>query len=93
MEKYSVDDAKEELKEINNRLSLLMKEKRALQDFILNENDRIKGIYGNHSKAWELKHDEEFIKEHGRERTIREVALIMNYSERQITRFLNKKDS
>ena len=35
----------------------------------------------------------EFIKEHGRERTQKEVARIMNYSERQVSRFLNEKDS
>lgn len=93
MEKYTIDDAEERLREVNNCLSLFMKEKRALQDFILKENDRMKGIYGNHTKAWNLKHDKSFIEEHGRERTIEEVALIMNYSERQVQRFLNKKDS
>lgn len=90
---YNLESAKERLKEVNNCLSLFMKEKRALQDYILKENDRVKGIYGNHTRAWELKHDETFIKEHGRERTIREIALIMNYSERQVNRFLNEKDS
>lgn len=87
-----LEKAKEELREVNNNLTLLMKKKRALQTFILDENDRLKKIASPESKAWELKHDSEFIKEHGRERTIEEVARLMGYSNRQIQRFLTKKD-
>ena len=89
---YNIEDAKKELREVNNCLSLYMKKKRALQTFIQDENDRIKMIASPKSKAWELKHDKEFIKEHGRERTIKEVARLMNYSERQIQRFLQKEN-
>lgn len=87
-----LEKAKEELREVNNNLTLLMKKKRALQTFILDENDRLKKIASPESKAWELKHDSEFIKEHGRERTIEEVARLMGYSNRQVQRFLTKKD-
>lgn len=87
-----LEKAKEELREVNNNLTLLMKKKRALQTFILDENDRLKKIASPESKAWELKHDSEFIKEHGRERTIDEVARLMGYSNRQVQRFLTKKD-
>lgn len=87
-----LEKAKEELREVNNNLTLLMKKKRALQTFILEENDRLKKIASPESKAWELKHDSEFIKEFGRERTIDEVARLMSYSPRQIQRFLTKKD-
>ncbi len=87
-----LEKAKEELREVNNNLTLLMKKKRALQTFILDENDRLKKIASPESKAWELKHDSEFIKEFGRERTIEEVARLMSYSPRQIQRFLTKKD-
>lgn len=87
-----LEKAKEELREVNNNLTLLMKKKRALQTFILEENDRLKKIASPESKAWELKHDSEFIKEFGRERTIEEVARLMSYSPRQIQRFLTKKD-
>lgn len=83
-------EAKEELRQVNSQLTLLMKKKRALQDFIQEENDRVKGIASPRSKAWELKKDVTFIKEYGRERTTREIALIMNYSERQVQRFLQK---
>lgn len=42
-------------------------------------------------RARELKKDENFIKEYGRERTAKEIARIMNYSERQIQRFLKEE--
>ena len=86
------EKAIEELKEVNNSLTLLMKKKRALQGYIQDENDRLKGIPNSRIQAWELKHDKEFIKEYGRERTTREIALIMNYSERQVNRFLKEKE-
>lgn len=86
-------EAEERLRKVNNNLTLLMKEKKALQTFILEENDRIKDIASPESKAWELKHDNTFVKEHGRERTIEEVARLMNYSPRQVQRFLKEKDS
>lgn len=93
MKKYTLESAKEELREVKNCLSFYMKKKRALHTFIQDETDRIKGLASPRSKAWELKHDETFIKEHGRERTQKEIARLMNYSERQISRFLNEKDS
>lgn len=84
----SREEAIEELRIINNNLTLYMKKKRALQSFIDEENDRLKNINSPRSRAWELKKDEEFIKEHGRERTAKEIARLMHYSERQIQRFL-----
>jgi len=85
-------EAKEQLREVNSQLTFYMKKKRALQSFIQEENDRLKGIASPRSKAWELKKDEIFIKEFGRERTAREIALLMNYSERQVQRFLQEKN-
>lgn len=90
---YTLESAKEELREVNNCLSFYMKKKRALHTFIQDETDRMKRLASPRSKAWELKYDELFIQEHGRERTIKEVARLMNYSERQVQRFLNEKDS
>lgn len=88
---YDLDKAKEELREINNIISCYMKKKRAVQNYILEENDRMKNISSPESKAWELKHDTNFIEEHGRERTIEEVARLMGYSIRQVQRFLKEK--
>lgn len=89
---YSVNDAKNELRQVNNMLSLLMKKKKALQTFILEETERAKDIASPKSKAWELKHDRTFIEEHGRERTQQEVARLMGYSLKQVQRFLKEKE-
>ena len=87
------EEAIDELRVINNNLSLLRRERKALIDFIEEENNRIKQISNNRTKAYELKKDKKFIEEHGRERTTEEIARIVNYSYRQVLRFLNEKDS
>ena len=83
-------EAKEELKEVNRQLTLYMKKKKALQDFIEEENKRLKQYTDPKLKAYSLKNDEEFIKLYGRKRTAREIGYIMNYSERQVQRFLKE---
>lgn len=88
----SLDEAYDELRVLNNNLYLLKNQKRAIVKFIEEENDRIMKIANNRSKAFELKKDKDFIETHGRERTIKEVSKLMNYSERQIQRFLKEKD-
>lgn len=87
----SIEEAEKELRIINNNLELLHNQKRALKNFIEKENDRLKDIASPKSKAYELKKDAEFIKEHGRERTSKEIGRLMGYSERQIQRFLKDK--
>lgn len=87
----TIEKATEELRKVNNELSLLMSKKRALQKYVEDENNRLKGESSLISKAWELKNDPNFIKEHGRERTSEEIGRLMNYSRRQVQRFLNKK--
>jgi hypothetical protein len=83
------EQALQELNRVNNNLTLLMKKKRALQTFIKDEEERLKGLDPK-SKAWALHNDEDFIKEHGRKRKPKEIARIMNYSERQVQRFLKE---
>lgn len=83
------EQALQELSKINNNLTLLMKKKKALQSFIKDEEDREKGLEPK-TWAWSLKNDEEFIKLHHRRRTSKEIARIMNYSERQVQRFLKE---
>ena len=87
----NVEKATERLREVNNGLTLLMKERRALQEYIKEENNRLKGIPSPEQYAKELKNDPEFIKLHGRERTSQEIAIKMNYSLRQVQRFLKKQ--
>ena len=83
-------EAKEELKEVNSQLTLYMKKKKALQDFIEEENKRLKQYTDPKLRAYSLKKDEEFIKLYGRERTAKEIGRIMSYSERQIQRYLKE---
>lgn len=90
---YNIDKAKEELQEVNSVLSCYMKKKRALQTYILEHNNESVNFGDLESRAWFLKHDPIFIKEHGRERTQEEVARLMGYSLRQTQRFLQEKDS
>lgn len=87
------EKAIEELEIVNNNLTLFMKKKRALQKYIEEENARL-GLDNNpRARALKLKNDKQFIEEHGRQRTSKEIARIMNYSDRQIRRFLqDKKD-
>ena len=77
----------EELKEVNNNLTFYMKKKHALQQFIQEED-----INSPYLKAYELRNDEVFFKEHGRQRTYKEIGRLMNYSERQIKRFFQEKN-
>lgn len=81
------EKAIKELKEVNNNLTFYMKKKRALQQFI--QEDDINSPY---LKARELRNDEDFFKEHGRQRTYKEIGRLMNYSERQIKRFFQEKN-
>lgn len=82
------EKAIKELKEVNNNLTFYMKKKHALQQFI--QEDDINSPY---LRAYELKNDKNFFKEHGRQRTSKEIARLMNYSDRQVRRFLqDKKD-
>ena len=92
MKKLTLNNAQLELREINNTLTYYMKRKRALQEYIQEENDRLKDIASPRSKAWELKHDTEFIALYGRERTQEEVARLMGYSLKQVQRFLKEKE-
>ena len=58
-------EAKEELKEVNTQLTLYMKKKKALQDFIEEENKRLNQYTDPKTKAYSLKKDEEYIKLYG----------------------------
>ena len=83
-------EAKEELKEVNTQLTLYMKKKKALQEFINEEERKIKQHTDPRLRAFALKKDTEFITLYGRERTAKEIARIMHYSERQVQRYLKE---
>ena len=92
MENLTRIEAEKELREVNNCLSLYMKKKKALQNFLDNEADNMIDSYSLTTTALALKNDIEFIKIHNRKRTNREIARLMGYSERSIYRFLKEKD-
>jgi predicted nucleic acid-binding Zn-ribbon protein len=84
-------EAEEELKSVNSQLTLFMKKKKALQDFIQEENERLERLDNPITKIWKLKKDKEFLATYGRERTAREIGILVGYSERQVQRYLAKK--
>lgn len=91
--KINIESAKRELQETNNKLTLLMKKKKALQEYIKDETDRLIGLKSIESKIQELYNDSDFIKKNGRRRYYWEIGNIVGYSSRSIQRFFdnNKK--
>lgn len=87
MEKISLESQKEELKEINNQMTLLMKKKKAIQEYIKQENDRLIGIKSIEDTIIELYEDPDFIKQNGRRRYYWEIGNIVGYSQSSIQRF------
>ena len=87
MEKISLESQKEELKEINNQMTLLMKKKKAIQEYIKQENDRLIGIKSIEDTIIELYEDPDFIKQNGRRRYYWERGNIVGYSQSSIQRF------
>lgn len=93
IKEIELEEAKENLQKINNQLTLLMKLKKATQDFIKEETDRELGIKSIESKILDLYNDPEFIKINGRRRYYWEIGNMVGYSSRSIQRFFdnNKK--
>lgn len=92
--KISLETQKEELIEINNQLRLLRKKKKAIQQYIEDENNKNIGLKGIKDRAYDLREDPEFIKTHGRRRYYWEIGNILGYCEKSISRIFNeeKKD-
>lgn len=80
----NVNTQKEELKEINNQLALLMAKKRAIQKYLKKEE----GIKDENVKRRivELRDDKEFIEKNGRSRYYWEIGNEVGYSESSIKR-------
>ena len=88
--KLDTETAKKELQQINNQLTLLMKKKKAYQDFIKEETDRLMGVKSIKDKAIELYNDPEFIKQNGRRRYYWEIGQIVGYSSSSIQRIFQE---
>ena len=86
----NVETATERLAEINNQLTLLMKEKKAIQNYIEEENNRKIGLKSFKSRAYELREDSDFIEKHGRKRYYWEIGNELGYCEKSISRLFNE---
>ena len=89
--KINLETQKSELQAINNQLTLLMKKKKAIQEYIQEETNRILGIKSVESKLLELYNDPEFIEKNGRRRYYWEIGQIVGYSQSSIQQFFSKQ--
>ena len=91
IKEIELEEAKENLQKINNQLTLLMKLKKATQDFIKEETDRKLGIKSVESKILDLYNDPEFIKKTGRRRYYWEIGNIVGYSTSSIQQYFSNQ--
>lgn len=91
IKEIELEEAKENLQKINNQLTLLMKLKKATQDFIKEETDREMGIKSVESKILDLYNDPEFIKKNGRRRYYWEIGNIVGYSTSSIQQYFSNQ--
>ena len=89
--KIDTETAKIEVKKINNQITLLMKKKKAYQEFIKEETDRLMGVKSIKDQAIELYNDPEFIKQNGRRRYYWEIGQIVGYSSSSIQRIFQEE--
>ena len=84
MDEINIKSQKEELKRINNQLSLLMAKKRAIQHFLKKETSDEEAELKE--KIIALRDDKDFIEKNGRSRYYWEIGNEVGYSETTIKR-------
>lgn len=89
--RMTIESAKEEIKAINNQITLYMKKKKALQCFIEQETNRLMGVKSLKEEIIDLYNDPKFIKEYGRKRYYWEIGNIVGYSQSSIQRIMNEE--
>jgi predicted nucleic acid-binding Zn-ribbon protein len=89
--KINIETQKNRLAEINNQMTLLMKEKKAIQHYIDEETNRLIGIKSLKNQIIDLYNDPVFIKEHGRKRYYWEIGNIVGYSQSSIQRVFDEE--
>lgn len=89
--KINIETQKKELLEINNQLTLLMKKKKAIQEYLKEETDRMMGVKSVENKIMELYNDPDFIEKNGRRRYYWEIGQIVGYSQSSIQQFFSKQ--
>ena len=86
----NLENEKNRLSEINNQITLLMKEKKAIKKYIEDEHNRQIGIKSLKDEVYALREDSEFIKKNVRKRYYWEIGNIVGYSERSIRRIFDE---
>lgn len=89
--KITLENQKKELQDINSQLTLLMKKKKAIQEYIKEETDKLSGIKSIENQILDLYNDSEFIKEHRRKRYYWEIGNIVGYSQSTIQQFFSNQ--
>lgn len=89
--KITLENQKKELQDINSQLTLLMKKKKAIQEYIKEETDKLSGIKSIENQILDLYNDPEFIKEHRRKRYYWEIGNIVGYSQSTIQQFFSNQ--
>ena len=89
--KINIESQKQELQDINNQLTLLMKKKKAIQEYLKEETNRMTGIKSVEDKIIELYNDPEFIQKNGRRRYYWEIGQIVGYSQSSIQQYFSKQ--
>ena len=89
--KINLEKAYKLLGEINSALTFYMKYKKATQDYIEQETNRLTGVYSVEDKILELYNDPEFIKKNGRRRYYFEIGNIVGYSTSTIQQYFSKQ--
>jgi hypothetical protein len=67
-----------------------MKKKKAIQEYLKEETNRMTGIKSVEDKIIELYNDPEFIQKNGRRRYYWEIGQIVGYSQSSIQQFFSK---
>jgi hypothetical protein len=88
--KRTIETEKERLIQVKNEIRLLIKEKKAIEHFIEDENNRLIGINSIKDKVYHLREDPEFIKKNHRKRYYWEIGNIVGYSEKSIKRIFSE---
>ena len=89
--KITLETQKNRLAEINNQITLLMKEKKAIQRYIEDEINRNMGVKSLKNQIYDLYNDPDFIQKNGRKRYYWEIGNIVGYSQSSIQRFFDEE--
>lgn len=89
--KISIETQQKELQDINNQLTLLMKKKKAIQEYLEKETNKMMGIKSKETQILELYNDPKFIKDNGRRRYYWEIGNIVGYSQSAIQQFFSEQ--